>query len=450
MVRQLLPISALLLGSALLLFAGGMNGLILPVRGSAEGFSAASLGLLGTGWAIGYVAGCYWMPRLVARVGHIRAFAAMAALASVSVLTSLLVLHPGAWIPLRALCGFCFAGAAMIVESWLGERADARSRGRIFGLYTMVNLAASTAGQMALTLGDTGGFVFFVVPAIFYALALVPTAVSATQAPTPLTGVRLDVPALWRNSPIAVVAVFLVGVSNASFGTLSAVYAGEVGLVLVTVALFASLPVLAGALSQIPVGILSDRLDRRLVIVVLAAVALSADLAFILLAPEGRAANLLLSALFGTAVFAMYPVILAHAGDHAGDRSYIQISGGLLIIFGFGSILGPFTAGLAMGTVGPTGLFMTSAAAHTAMILFALLRMAVRAPVPVAEKGSFVAVPPARSATPETAVLAFGDPDAPDDAPDAAPDAAPEDGTEAAEIPAAEAPASRAPAAEEN
>ena len=209
MTRQLLPISALLLGSALLLFAGGLHGLLLPVRGGAEGFSALSLGLLGTGWAIGYVAGCVTMASVVARVGHIRAFCVMAALAAVSILGALLIVEAWAWIALRALSGFCFAGAAMIVESWLSERSEPQTRGRIFGVYTMVNLVASTAGQLVLPFGDPLGHAFFVVAAIGYCLALVPTALSNTATPAPLVSVRLDLGALWRNSPVAVVAVFL-------------------------------------------------------------------------------------------------------------------------------------------------------------------------------------------------------------------------------------------------
>lgn len=117
MMRNLLPLAALLLGSAFLLFAGGVNSLILPVRGEAEGFTAASLGMLGTGWALGYVAGCLRTPALVARVRHIRAFGAMCAIAAIAVLMSLVLISPWVWIPVRALSGFCFAGAAMIVES---------------------------------------------------------------------------------------------------------------------------------------------------------------------------------------------------------------------------------------------------------------------------------------------------------------------------------------------
>lgn len=409
MVRQILPVSALLLGSALLLFAGGINALILPLRGTAEGFSAFSLGLLGTGWAVGYVLGCWWTPRLVANVGHVRSFGVMAAFAAVALLASLLYLTPWVWVPLRSLSGFCFAGAAMIVESWLSERAEPSSRGRIFGVYTMVNLVASTGGQMALTLGDTGGFYFFVLGAIFYCLALVPTAISSTASPRPLTSVRLNLRALWRNSPVAVVGVLCVGVSNSAFGTMAVVYADRAGLVLASIAMFASLPVLAGALSQVPIGFLSDRMDRRLVLVGVALVAVATDLAFILLAPEGRVINIAMAALFGAAIYAMYPVIIAHASDHAEDGAFIQTSGGLLMLYGFGAILGPLVAGVAMSTLGGTGLFITTAGAHAVLILFVVLRILVKPPVADADKGDFVPSAGGRVSTPETAVLAVGE-----------------------------------------
>ena len=408
-MRQFLPISALLLGSAFLLFAGGINGLILPVRGSAEGFSSLWLGLLGTGWAVGYVSGCLVTPRLVGRVGHIRAFGVMCALAAIAILASLLLLTPWAWVPLRALSGFCFAGAAMIVESWLSERAAPKDRGKIFGIYTMVNLFASTAGQLVLTMGDTRGFLFFVMGAIFYCLALVPTAITSSATPKPLVNVRIDLRAMWRNSPVAVGGVFLVGISNSAFGALGPVYAERVGLTLTSVALFASLPVLAGAVAQVPVGFLSDRMDRRKVLVGIAVLAACVDLAFIVLQPESRMLNLVLSATLGASIFAMYPVILAHANDHAEEGTAIQVSGGLLMVFGIGSIVGPLAAGLGMTTVGVSGLFLTSVAAHLLLIAFAVWRMSRRAAVAEADKGSFVATPLARSATPETAALAASD-----------------------------------------
>lgn len=405
MIRHLIPLSALLLGSAFLLFAGGVNSLILPIRGESEGFTAASLGLLGTGWAVGYVAGCLRTPALVARVGHIRAFGAMCALAAIAVLLSLVLITPWVWILVRALSGFCFAGAAMIVESWLNERADAKSRGRVFGIYTMVNLAATTAGQMVLTLGDTNGYFFFVLAAMVYCLALLPTAISATTTPRPLTRVSLDLGKLWRNSPIAVFAVLMVGVSNASFGTLAAVYGARIGLSLDEIAFFASIPILAGAASQVPVGMASDRFDRRKVLVAVTIFAVLVDAAFVLIEGPPPAVALGMSALFGATVFAMYPIIAAHAHDHAEPGAFIQVSGGLLLVFGIGSIIGPTVAGFAMTAFGASMLFAVTGTVHIALILFALLRLRVAPAVATEDKIAFQVTPLARASTPETAVL---------------------------------------------
>lgn len=406
MIRSLVPLSALLLGSAFLLFAGGVNALILPLRGEIEGFSAAALGLLGTGWAVGYVLGCMRTARLVATVGHIRAFGVMCALAAITVLLSLLFLTPWVWIPLRAISGFCFAGAAMVVESWLSERTEARSRGRVFGIYTMVNLAATTAGQMVLVLGNPAGYFFFVLAALVYCLALLPTAISATATPTALASVSLNLPALWRNSPIAVVAVMMVGVSNASFGALAVVYASRVGMPAAQLPLFASVPILAGALAQLPVGILSDRYDRRLVLIGAAVIGLLADIVFVFGGLTQGWALLLTVSVFGTAVFAMYPIIVAHANDHAAPGSFIQVSGGLLLVFGIGSIIGPTVAGFAMMAYGDTSLFVITGAAHVILILFALTRLRMRAAVAQEDKAAFHAAPLPRAATPETIVMA--------------------------------------------
>lgn len=406
MIKSLLPLAALLMGSAFLVFSGGLNGLILPVRGEAEGFTAGTLGLLGTGWAIGYVAGCLRTPALVVSVGHIRAFGAMCAIAAIAVLLSLLLIIPWVWIPVRALSGFCFAGAAMIVESWLNERTEASSRGRIFSIYTMVNLAATTAGQMVLAFGDATGHFFFVLAAIVYCLALLPTAISATTTPNPLTTVSLDLRGLWKNSPISVFAVLMVGISNAAFGALTAVYAVRIGLSLTGIALFASVPILAGAAVQVPVGVASDMLDRRLVLIGIAVVALLADGLFLFAGAIEPSVVLAMGAVFGAAAFSMYPVIVAHANDHAEPGSYIQVSGGLLLVFGVGSIIGPTIAGFAMTYFGASSLFAVTGVAHLLLIFFALPRLRSSPAVAQENKVTFQSGPLARVSTPETAALA--------------------------------------------
>lgn len=280
MIRTIVPISALILGSAFLMFAGGINGLILPIRGNIEGFSDFSLGLLGAGWATGYMGGCVYTPYIVKRVGHIRAFCVLATLAAITILATLLLPHPLAWVPLRALAGFCFSGAAMIFESWLNERANSENRGRVFGSYMMVNLVATTLGQMAIILGDLTGYLFFVVAGIFYALSLLPPALTRVSAPNPLVQVKLDLGDLIRTSHFATITVVLTGVSNGAFLTLGAVYGQRLELDIPMIVLFMSLALLTGAVFQWPVGYLSDNHDRRLVLVWIAVFAAIVDLFF--------------------------------------------------------------------------------------------------------------------------------------------------------------------------
>ncbi len=393
-----------MLGSAFLLLAGGINGLILPIRGTAEGYSALSLGFLGTGWALGYILGCILVPNLVANVGHVRAFAVMAAMATLSILMSVLIMTPLAWIIFRAVAGFAFAGAAMIVESWLNERSEPSSRGMVFGAYTMVNLAASTVGQLSLNLGNTNSFHFFIIGAVFYCLALIPTAISTSNQPQPLVRARLDIRALWTNSPVSVVAVLLIGLSNSSFGTLGAVYANNVGFDLASVSLFMSIPILAGALAQIPVGFVSDRADRRLVLIGVSLLAIAGDLIFIISQPQTLQSALFAISLFGAAIFALYPIAVAHANDHAPPNDFVRTSGGLLLLFGIGSMAGPVFSGVAMSFLGPVGLFITTIIPHSVLVLFTAWRMTKRAGVDTKKKSAFVLTTPLRTTT-QTVIL---------------------------------------------
>src|SRR4051812_20938074 len=196
-----------------------MHSLLLPLRGTAEGFTTTELGLIGTGWATGFVLGCLTAPIVVRRVGHIRAFACSAAFASIIVLLNGLFVIPIAWILLRAGSGFFIAGAFMITESWLNERATNESRGTIFAVYMMVTYLGITAGQLGVGLGDPGTPTLFMVCAILFALAILPTALSTAASPRPLTRVRINLRKLFANSPVAFVTVFLVGIVNGSFGT---------------------------------------------------------------------------------------------------------------------------------------------------------------------------------------------------------------------------------------
>ena len=405
MTRQLVPILSLFLGSAFLMLAGGIHGLILPLRGSLEGFPTISLGLLGTGWAIGFIAGCIYTPKLVRRVGHVRTFGVMASLSVITVLLMLLMIHPIIWVVLRALTGFCFAAGAMIVESWLNERTDNQYRGRVFGIYTMVNLGATTLGQMTITVADSAGFTLFVLAAVFYALALVPTALSKAVAPKPLVETGLDLKALFRNSPIALIGSFMIGISNSSFGTLGAVFGEVIRLDVTTIALMMSLPILAGAAFQIPIGYFSDKMDRRIVLVAIMIMAAVIDVFFITLAPSDPLTILIAISIFGAMIYSAYPVLVAHASDHANPDSFIKISGGLLLMYGLGGVVGPIVSGGLMSVLPEQGLFITTLGAHLFIIAYGFWRMAHSEAVSEQDKSDFVGMAPGRYTTPETSTL---------------------------------------------
>lgn len=373
-----LKIYALFIGSALLMFGGGLQGLLLSVRGAEEGFSLTALGLIGTGWSVGFVAGSITVPMLVKRVGHIRAYSIMAAIGTITILLNLLWIQDIGWIVLRAASGFCFAGAAMIVESWLNEVADNKSRGTIFSVYSTINMAASTVGQLAMSVTGTFGFIPFVVGAISFICALLPTALTSTPQPRPMSSAKLDVVLLYKTSPLAVIAAFACGMANGTFGTLAPVFGFQRGLDASTIAYLFSVTAIVGAIAQTPFGRISDRIDRRIVIVGLSGFAAFIGLVTLLLNPANGALMFVLFGLYGLGAYPLYAIAVAHANDFAKDGEFGRVAGGMLLILGIGLAIGPIIASWVMGIIGPVGLFVVTATFHGALAMTAFLRMKVR------------------------------------------------------------------------
>ena len=224
MIRQIFPITALFLSTAFLLAGGGMQAILLPVRGQLEGFSPSLIGLIGAGWAVGFTLGCIIVPRMVRRVGHVRTFGALAALLATSVLLNGLVIEAYSWIVLRALAGFCFSGSYMIIESWLNERISDENRGAMFSVYMIISQGAYMLGQYFLVLAEPEKETLFMIAAILYALAILPTALSKAQSPAPLTEVKLNFPRLFKNSPASVIGAFTAGMIAGAFGSFAPVF----------------------------------------------------------------------------------------------------------------------------------------------------------------------------------------------------------------------------------
>jgi MFS family permease len=401
MPRNLLPVLSLLLGTAFLLAGNGLHGLLLPMRGTEEGFSPTSLGLLGTAWASGFVLGCIFSQRLVRRIGHVRAFSAFSAMIAIIALLTGLLVDPVSWIILRVVTGFSLAAAFMIIESWLNERATNETRGLIFSLYMTVTYVAIVSGQMSIALGDVKQTTFFIIAGILYCLALLPTAVSTASSPAPLKEVRIDLRLIYRNSPVSFVSMLMIGIANGAFGTLAPVFGANVGLATITIATMMSVTIFSGALMQIPAGRMSDRMDRRYVLAGLGAIASASGLAIVVVRPEDIGVLFGLIALYGAMSYTLYSIIVAHANDYAANDQFVTVSSGLLLLYGIGTIIGPLIGGITMA-YSPYLLFAVTAAAHFAVAAYAIFRSFRRAAVPDAEKETFASTPSARAATPES------------------------------------------------
>lgn len=392
MFKTLLPVLSLLAGAAVLLLGNGLQGILIPVRASLENFPTSVIGLLASAYSVGFVAGCFLIPYMVRRVGHIRAFAVLAAVAASVVLLLALLPYGWVWTLLRVVSGFCFAGIFMVIESWLNERSTNATRGQIFSVYMIVNLLAVTLGQMLLPTADPADFVLFAVTAMLITLGLVPVALSTSAAPTPIAKVKLRLGRLYRMSPVGVVGCFFIGMTNSAQTGLGAVYAQMLGLSVTGVALYMSAAVVGGALSQFPVGHLSDRMDRRRVIVMvcLAAALLGAVLAKVgdvsfqtpLNLPSDLSPALLIltAAVFGFCIYPLYSLCVAHTNDYVAPEDFVEASSGLLLTYGLGAILGPFVAAFLMERLGAGGLYVFTAVTHLTFCLFTLYRMTRRAP----------------------------------------------------------------------
>jgi MFS family permease len=412
MKRNLLSVAALLFGTLFLFMGNGLQGILLPVRGNLEGYATTTLGLLGTSWAAGFVIGCLVAPKMVSRVGHVRAFSGFISIIAIIALVSGIAVHPVWWVLLRAVTGFSTAGTSMIIESWLNERATNESRGAIFSLYIAITLIGVVAGQMMIPLEDVRSPVLFMICGIFYCIAMLPTLLSTAASPQPLKAVKLDLRALYRNSPVSCLGILLVGIANGAYGTLGAVFGAGAGLSDTSIAIMMSSTIFAGALMQLPAGRLSDRIDRRYVLAAMSAIAALAGLLLAVLHPSSPVFIISLVILYGAVANTLYPIAVAHANDFASSDDFVKVSGGLLLLYGIGTIIGPTIGGPVMSMASPHSLFLVTAIAHILITAYAIMRSRVRAAIPASDRDAFTNIPTATSQmmTPESMSLADRNP----------------------------------------
>ena len=374
---------ALLLGVALIMLGNGLHGTLLGVRATLEGFGTGTTGLVLTGYFAGFMAGSWIVPRLLAQVGHVRVFAALASFASGAALLHTLFVSPLSWGLFRLVTGFSIAGLYVVAESWLNDAATNKTRGQLLSVYMIILMGGMGGGQLLMNLYDPRSFELFVLVSVLISFALIPITLSAGRAPAFEAPESIGARALYRTSPLGVVGVFLIGIAHGALFAMGPVYATRIGLAVDLLSYFIAAALLGGLALQWPIGWLSDRFDRRKVIVAVAWVATGAAAGAGLGGEDSYAVLIVLTVLLGGTSLPLYSLCGAHINDHLTPRQMVAASATLVLVSGAGLTLGPSLAALAMGHTGPSGMFWSLAAAHGCVGFYGLYRMGRRDPVPL-------------------------------------------------------------------
>ncbi|MFE3837012.1 MFS transporter [Rhodobacteraceae bacterium PA1-206B] len=424
MIRVLITTWPLLLGVLLLMLGNGVQGTLLGIRGTLEAFSTFHISLVMSAYFLGFLMGSRLAPHLIHRVGHVRVFAALGSLISAVLVVYPMLVEWQAWALMRIVIGFGFAGIYITAESWLNNAATNETRGQTLSAYMIVQMLGIIASQVLLTWGDPLGYELFLIPSVLVSLAFLPILLSATQAPVFESTARLGFRELFAISPLGCVGMLISGgVFSAMFG-MSSVWGTMSLLSVKQIALFTSCLYIGGLVLQYPVGWLSDRVDRRRIMLGLALTG-AFVLALAAFFPLPFWALLFVAALVGGITYPMYSLLIAYTNDYLSKEQMAAASAGLIFLNGFGAIFGPLVTGWLMGEVGPRGFFLFMGLLYAIQACYALWRMRRRATPSVT--GGFVGLTP--TASPVAAISVI----------EAAPDIGPSPETPEAALAAAEA-----------
>ena len=394
MVQVLGSAWALLLGMLLLQVGNGMQGTLLGVRGALEGFSTAQMSVVMAAYFAGFLFGSRMAPEMIRRVGHVRVFAALGSMISAVLILYPTVADPWAWSVGRLVIGFCFSGVYVTAESWLNNASTNATRGKALSLYMIVQMVGIVTAQGVLVLADPSGYVLFVIPSVLVSLAFAPILLTVCPTPAFERTKALSLRQIMKISPLGCVGMFLLGgVFSAQLG-MAPVYGAEVGLSVPQLSAFVASFFIGAIVLQYPIGWMSDRMDRRLLILGTAAVMGTAATGGLLLA-GAFAPLLVLAFVIGGMSNPLYSLIIAHTNDFLDHDDMAAAAGSMVFISGLGAVIGPLVTGWLMGVIGPRGFFVVMAVLSFAIVVHAAYRMTRRAAPRVTE--SYVAVAPSAS-----------------------------------------------------
>ena len=368
-----------LLVSVLFLISGnGLLNTLVPLRAKLDGFPPLAIGLIGSAYYLGMLAGAFGAPAVIRRAGPVQAFAALAAATAIAALVFPTLDHWLVWAALRAVIGFAFAGLYAVIEAWLNARSDNSNRGRVYALYQIVNFGGSAIGQEMLTLSRPQADALFSLAAALLVLAIIPLALSKSAAPRAPRSITLRIGWFARMSPIGAAAALCIGAANGSFFSLAPVYGIGLGLSTSAVAAFMTAVTIGTAVAVYPVARLSDGHDRRLVLLAFSTIGILVEA---MLAMGGGLSVMLMACLglaVGGSTMVLYTVAISHANDRAGPENGVEVSAGMLFLYCVGAIVMPAVGSLLMARFGPSTLFVQNAMTHAVLVAFLVWRLVVR------------------------------------------------------------------------
>lgn len=404
---------ALLLGILLLMVGNGMQGTLLGIRGEIEGIDTFHMSLVMSAYFAGFLFGSRMVPGMIARVGHVRVFAALG-----SMISAVLILYAAApnwyaWTALRLLIGFCFSGVYITAESWLNASSTNATRGRALSAYMIMQMVGITAAQFLLNVGDPAGWFLFVIPSVLVSIAFTPILLSASPAPRFDTIERMSFARLWRASPLGCVGIFLMGGIFSALFAMASVWGTSVGLGVREISSFVAAIYIGGLVAQYPIGWLSDRMDRRVLILALSALGAVAMFAVVALDPP-FGVILFAGALMGGVANPLYSLLLAYTNDFLELSDMPAASAGLMFINGVGAVTGPILTGWLMGATGSNGFFLFLGVLSAGLAAYAGWRMTRRPSLPPEETGGFAVLSPAATTFAVELALEAAQEDAPE------------------------------------
>lgn len=396
------PVFALLVSTLFLQIGGGMAGYLLPLRAAEEGWDTLLISLFAASFALAFTLGCIIVPRVVFLVGHIRVFSALTAAMAIALLLHSVIVDPIAWTIFRGMHGFAIAGTYMVLESWLNEKSSNEARGTIFAIYMVMTTCGIMIGQFIVPLGDTSDTILFIICALAFLASLFPTTLSTAASPNPLTTVKVDLSALLHRSPIASVTSLFCGIITGSWFSLGPVFITLRDISTSDGAIMLASVMAGGTLGQFPFGMLSDKIDRRIVMIIIAAIG-SISCLFVY-AVDLESLNLFFVLMFflGLAIFPLYSIAIAHANDFSAADEFVETSSGLLVIFGAGSVAGPIIGAFSIQILGPEGLFALISLSFAIVAIYAGYRLQQREQAPEEDRMDYGITPVGRSISPQT------------------------------------------------